>query len=73
MNNGPPKYVKTNGVTKLNPEYKRWKEAFGSGSPEEGNKVSKVQVNLYASKLVCRVVYLFRAMEALSKIMLLLL
>jgi hypothetical protein len=52
MNNGPPKYVKINGVTKLNPEYKRWKEAFGSASPEEGNKVSKVQINLYASRLV---------------------
>lgn len=27
----PKKYTKINGVTKLNPEYKRWKEAQGNG------------------------------------------
>ncbi|CAB9522457.1 Copine-6 [Seminavis robusta] len=51
MNNAPKKYVKINGVTKLNPEWKRWKDAFGTEGAEQSNKVSKVQINLYASKL----------------------
>ncbi|KAL3929964.1 MAG: hypothetical protein SGBAC_011975, partial [Bacillariaceae sp.] len=29
----PKKYVKINGVMKLNPEYKRWKEQQGGGAP----------------------------------------
>lgn len=29
----PKKYVKINGVMKLNPEYKKWKEAQGGGQP----------------------------------------
>jgi len=51
MNNAPKKYTKVNGVTKLNPEWKRWKEAFGDGAGDQ-NKVSKVAINLYAAKLV---------------------
>lgn len=52
MNNPPKKYTKINGVVKLNPEYKRWKEAFGEGAVgEQSNKVTKIQINLYASQL----------------------
>jgi hypothetical protein len=29
----PKKYVKINGVMKLNPEYKKWKEQQGGGAP----------------------------------------
>ena len=60
MNNAPKKYTKINGVVKLNPQYKRWKDAFG-GQPGEGqtNKVSKVAINLYAAKLVSVSVVLF--------------
>ena len=29
----PKKYVKINGVMKLNPEYKRWKDAQSGGTP----------------------------------------
>lgn len=29
----PKKYVKINGVTKLNPEWKRWKETQNGGAP----------------------------------------
>jgi hypothetical protein len=29
----PKKYAKVNGVMKLNPEYKKWKEAQGGGAP----------------------------------------
>eukprot|EP00980_Cylindrotheca_fusiformis_P013171 scaffold3341_cov102-Cylindrotheca_fusiformis.AAC.1 len=32
MTAAPKKYVKVNGIMKLNPEYKRWKEAQGGGS-----------------------------------------
>lgn len=28
----PKKYIKINGVMKLNPEYKKWKDAQGGGS-----------------------------------------
>lgn len=55
MNNPPKKYTKVNGVVKLNPEYKRWKEAFGESAAGEAaisNKVTKIQVNLYAAQLV---------------------
>lgn len=55
MNNPPKKYTKVNGVVRLSPEYKRWKEAFGEGG-EQTNKVTKVQINLYASRLVSIVV-----------------
>ena len=55
MNNPPKKYTKINGVVKLNPEYKRWKEAFGDGAAgDQSNKVTKIQINLYASQLVSR-------------------
>jgi len=54
MNNPPKKYTKVNGVVKLNPEFKRWKEAFGGDGDGQSNKVTKVQINLYASKLVRR-------------------
>jgi hypothetical protein len=29
----PKKYIKINGIMKLNPEYKRWKESQGGGAP----------------------------------------
>lgn len=29
----PKKYVKVNGIMKLNPEYKRWREQQGGGAP----------------------------------------
>lgn len=29
----PKKYIKINGVMKMNPEYKRWKEMQGGGAP----------------------------------------
>lgn len=52
MNNPPKKYTKINGVVKLNPEFKRWKEAFGDGAAgEQSNKITKIQVNLYAAQL----------------------
>lgn len=52
MNNAPKKFTKINGITKLNPEYKRWKEAFGDAAAGQTNKVSKVTINLYAATLV---------------------
>lgn len=34
VSSGPPqKFVKVNGITKLNPEYKKWKDAQGGGTP----------------------------------------
>jgi hypothetical protein len=29
----PKKYIKVNGVMKMNPEYKRWKDAQSGGVP----------------------------------------
>jgi hypothetical protein len=29
----PKKYVKVNGIMKLNPEFKKWREAQGGGEP----------------------------------------
>eukprot|EP00526_Cylindrotheca_closterium_P027636 CAMPEP_0113640922 /NCGR_PEP_ID=MMETSP0017_2-20120614/21478_1 /TAXON_ID=2856 /ORGANISM="Cylindrotheca closterium" /LENGTH=33 /DNA_ID=CAMNT_0000552229 /DNA_START=64 /DNA_END=161 /DNA_ORIENTATION=+ /assembly_acc=CAM_ASM_000147 len=29
----PKKYVKVNGIMKLNPEWKKWKEQQGGGAP----------------------------------------
>lgn len=29
----PKKYIKVNGVMKMNPEYKRWKDAQSGGAP----------------------------------------
>ena len=52
MNNAPKKFTKINGITKLNPEYKRWKEAFGDAAAGQTNKVSKVTINIYAASLV---------------------
>lgn len=52
MNNPPKKYTKINGVVKVNPEYKRWKDAFGDAADGEAcNKVTKIQLNLYAAQL----------------------
>lgn len=45
----PKKYVKINGVMKLNPEYKKWQEAQNGGAPATSVANSNVALPVISS------------------------